>query len=392
MKKEKKTRHDLGREAFTKLVWEWKEEYHERINNAQRLMGGSMDWSREAFTMDENLTAATMESFCRLHDEGLIYRSDKLVNWDSHLCTALSNLEVDNKEINGRTLLDVPGYDRKVEFGVLTHFKYPIDGSDGFVEVATTRPETMLGDTGIAVNPSDTRYTHLVGLRARHPFTDRLMPIVADDYVDKDFGTGCVKLTPAHDYNDYQLGKRHKLEFVNILNPDGTLNENAGPRFAGQKRFDARYNVIEALEELGLFVKKEPNPMKVPLSEKSRDVIEPLMVPQWWVRMDAMASAGLDVVKQGTVHIMPETARKSYERWLSGITDWCISRQLWWGHRIPAYRLIFEGDDDLETPDSIWIVGRVEAEAEAKAKQKYPDKKFVLKQDEDCLDTWFSSG
>jgi valyl-tRNA synthetase len=390
-KKEKKTRVGLGREAFTQLVWDWKEEYHTRINNAQRKLGGSMDWSREAFTMDENLTAATLDTFCRLHEEGYIYRSSRLVNWCTALNTALSGLEVENKEITGRTMLDVPGYDRKVEFGVLTYFKYPIDGTDLTIEVATTRPETMLGDSGIAVNPEDDRYTHLVGKFARHPFTNRLLKIVADSYVDREFGTGAVKLTPAHDPNDYQLGQRHNLEFINILNENGTLNENAA-MFQGQKRFDARYTVVEELTKLGLFVKKEPNAMKIPLCEKSKDVIEPLMKPQWWVRMREMGDAALKVVEEGKIKISPESARKSYDRWLSGITDWCISRQLWWGHRIPAYRVILEGDESLEDDGSLWVVGRTEAEARAKAEAKYGDKKYRLEQDPDCLDTWFSSG
>ncbi|KAK1782807.1 tRNA synthetases class I-domain-containing protein [Copromyces sp. CBS 386.78] len=391
-KKEKKIRQELGREKFTDLVWEWKGEYHRRINNAQKLMGGSMDWEREAFTMDKNLTAATMETFCRLHDEGLIYRSNRLVNWCTHLNTALSGLEVENKEITGRTLLDVPGYDKKVEFGVLTHFKYQIDGSEETIEVATTRPETMLGDTGIAVNPEDPRYTHLVGKFARHPFVDRLLPIVTDSYVDKEFGTGAVKLTPAHDFNDYQLGQRHNLEFINILNENGTLNDNAGP-FKGQKRFDARYTVVEELTKLGLFVKKEPNPMKIPLCEKSKDVIEPMMTEQWWVRMKEMGEAALQVVEEGKVKISPESANKSYKRWLVDIQDWCISRQLWWGHRIPAYRVIFEGEEgQREHEKSEWVVGRTQEEAQAKAEAKFAGRKFTLEQDPDCLDTWFSSG
>ncbi|KAI0503344.1 tRNA synthetases class I-domain-containing protein [Xylaria bambusicola] len=392
-KKEKKTRIELGREAFTKLVWDWKDAYHQRINNAQRLMGGSMDWSREAFTMDENCTRATMQAFCTLHDEGLIYRSDRLVNWCTNLQTALSSLEVDNKEIPGRTLLDVPGYERKVAFGEMTYFKYPIDGTDLFVEVATTRPETMLGDTGIAVHPDDKRYSHLVGKYARHPFTDRLLKIVADEYVDPELGTGAVKLTPAHDYNDYQLGKRHGLDFINILNGDGTMNENVGPTFQGQKRFDVRYQIVEELTKLGLFVKKESHAMTIPLCEKTRDVIEPLMKKQWWVKMADMAAEGLKVVEEGKIKILPESAEKSYKRWLSGINDWCISRQLWWGHRIPAYRVVLEGQDaSVEDDEAHWIVGRTPDEAQAKAASAFPGKQFTLEQDPDCLDTWVSSG
>ncbi|KAI8950749.1 tRNA synthetases class I-domain-containing protein [Xylaria longipes] len=391
-KKESKTRLELGRDTFTKLVWDWKDEYHQRINNAQRLMGGSMDWSREAFTMDENCTRATMESFCRLHDEGLIYRSDRLVNWCTNLQTALSSLEVENKDIPGRTLLDVPGYERKVAFGEMTYFKYPIEGSDLFVEVATTRPETMLGDSGIAVHPDDKRHAHLVGKYARHPFTKRLLKIVADSYVDPELGTGAVKLTPAHDYNDYQLGKRHGLEFINILNGDGTMNENAGD-FQGQKRFDCRYQVVEELTKLGLFVKKESHAMTIPLCEKTRDVIEPLMKKQWWVKMADMASDALKVVEEGKIKIAPESAEKSYKRWLSSINDWCISRQLWWGHRIPAYRVVLENEEMSEEDDnSHWIVGRTLDEAQEKATSAFPGKKFRLEQDPDCLDTWFSSG
>lgn len=390
-KKEKKTRLELGREEFTKRVWEWKGEYHERINNAQRMMGGSMDWSREAFTMDKNLSAAVMEAFVALHDEGLIYRSSRLVNWSTHLRTALSGLEVINKEITGRTMIDVPGYEKKIEFGVLTHFKYQIESSDEFITVATTRPETMLGDSGIAVSPGDERYTHLVGKHAIHPFTKRRMPIVEDTYVDKEFGTGAVKLTPAHDFNDYKLGKAHNLEFINILNEDGTLNENAGP-FAGQKRFEARYTVVDELTKLGLFVKKEPNPMIIPLCERSGDVIEPYMTPQWWVSMQEMADAAMKVVEDGTIKIAPESARKSYFSWLKNITDWCISRQLWWGHRIPAYRVIFDGQENKETDQSPWVVGKTPEEAAAKAAEKYAGKKYTLEQDPDCLDTWFSSG
>lgn len=288
-RREQKTRHDLGRPELVKRIWAWKDDYHSRIRTVLDRMGGSFDWTREAFTMDENLTAAVTETFVKLHEDGLIYRSNRLVNWCTQLQTSLSNLEVENKEVEGRTLLNVPGYDRKVEFGVLTHFKYPLDGSDESIIVATTRPETMLGDTAIAVNPKDDRYKHLVGKSARHPFIDRLLPIIADDYVDAEFGTGAVKLTPAHDPNDFNLAKKHNLEFINILNDDGTFNENAGPKFAGMKRFDARYAVKTELEKLGLFVKVEDNAMKIPLCEKTKDVIEPIMKPQWWMNMKGLA-------------------------------------------------------------------------------------------------------
>ncbi|KAI9808401.1 MAG: hypothetical protein M1826_004177 [Phylliscum demangeonii] len=364
--------------------------YHQKINDSQRRMGASFDWSREAFTMDANLCDAVTETFVRLHEEGIIYRANRLVNWCTKLNTAISNLEVDNKELEGRTLLDVPGYDRKVEFGVIVHFQYEIDGSDEKIEVATTRPETMLGDTGIAVHPTDKRFLHLVGKKARHPFIDRLMPIVADDYVDPEFGTGAVKLTPAHDPNDFQLGTRHNLEFINILNDDGTMNANTG-KYEGTKRFDARYSVVEDLKAKGLYVKKENNPMKVPMCQRSKDVIEPLIKPQWWMRMRELADVAIDVVKKGEIVIRPEQAEKSYYRWLEGINDWCISRQLWWGHQAPVYLIQFEDEPTASDEQEHWVAGRSEKEAETKALAKYPARRFTLKRDEDVLDTWFSS-
>ena len=386
-----KTRHDVGRAKLTEIIWDWKEEYHGNINRVLKRMGGSFDWTREAFTMDPNLSAAVTETFVRLHDEGYIYRSNRLVNWCCKLNTALSNLEVDNKELDGRTLIDVPGYDRKVEFGVITHFQYPIEGSEERIEVATTRPETMLGDSGIAVHPNDERYKHLVGKNAKHPFLDRLLPIFADDYVDPEFGTGAVKITPAHDPNDFTLGKRHSLEFINILNDEGTMNENTGT-FEGTKRFDARYKVIDALKQKGLYVKWENNPMKVPLCAKSKDVIEPLMKPQWWMKMREMADDAMRVVKDGQISIKPESAEKSYFRWMENINDWCLSRQLWWGHQAPAYLVEFEGEKSDDSNEESWVTGRTIEEAESRAKEKFPGKKFTLTRDPDVLDTWFSSG
>lgn len=391
-RREKKTRRDLGRSEFVKRTFEWKEEYHMKINKVLRRLGGSMDWTREAFTMDENLSAAVTETFVRLHEEGLIYRSNKLVNWCTKLNTALSNLEVENKELEGRTLLDVPGYDRKVEFGCITTFKYAIDGEEGkFIEVATTRIETMLGDSGIAVHPNDERFKAFVGKKAKHPFVDRLLPIIADTYVDPEFGTGAVKLTPAHDQNDFTLGKRHNLEFINILNDDGTLNGNAG-KFKGQRRFDARYTVANELTELGLFVEKKDNPMKVPICKKSYDVIEPLQKPQWWMKMDGMAKEAIKVVKSGEIKIRPESAEKTYYHWLENINDWCLSRQLWWGHQVPAYLVKIEGQEADDADNEAWVTGRTEEEAYAKAEKKFAGKKFTLERDEDVLDTWFSSG
>lgn len=390
-RRQKKTRHDLGRKEFVKLTWDWKEEYHTKITNAFRRMGSSVDWSREAFTMDENLSRAVTETFVRLHEEGLIYRANRLVNWCTKLNTAISNLEVDNKELEGRTLLDVPGYERKVEFGVITYFQYPIDGSDETIEVATTRPETMLGDSGIAVNAKDERYRHLVGKNARHPFVDRLLPIFTDDYVDMEFGTAAVKITPAHDPNDFALGQRHNLAFINILNDNGTLNHNAGS-FETMRRFDARYEVIVRLKEKGLYVKSENNPMKVPMCQRSKDIIEPLLKPQWWMKMEQLAEAAAEVVRNGEIKIKPESAEKSYLRWLGNVNDWCLSRQLWWGHQAPAYFINIDGEPGDNSNNERWVTGRTLDEAEEKAKAKFAGKKLTLTRDEDVLDTWFSSG
>ncbi|KAF7542274.1 hypothetical protein G7Z17_g11717 [Cylindrodendrum hubeiense] len=391
-RREGKTRHDLGRAKFVETVWDWKDVYHKRINKALTSMGGSFDWSREAFTMDANLSAAVTETWVKLHEEGTIYRANRLVNWCTKLNTALSNLEVVNKELTGRTLLEVPGYEKKVEFGVIVHFKYAVEGSDEMIEVATTRIETMLGDTGIAVHPKDERYTHLVGKTAIHPFIEgRKLPIIADEYVDMEFGTGAVKLTPAHDPNDFTLGQKHKLEFINILTDDGLLNENAGP-YKGQKRFDVRYTIQDDLKAKGLYVDKKDNAMKVPLCEKSKDIIEPIMKPQWWVRMKDLAAPALQVVKDGKIKIRPESAEKSYYRWLEDINDWCISRQLWWGHQCPVYFAKIEGGAGDIPEEKLWFSGRTEQEAEIKAKAALPGKTFTLERDEDVLDTWFSSG
>ncbi|KAH8733022.1 valyl-tRNA synthetase-like protein [Phaeosphaeriaceae sp. PMI808] len=390
-RREGKTRHDLGRQKFIERTMEWKSEYHQHLTHTLKRMGGSFDWSREAFTMDKNRSAAVTESFVKMHEDGLIYRSNRLVNWCVQLNTALSTIEVDNKELTGRTVLSVPGYERKVEFGVLTHFKYPIDGTDQFIEVATTRPETMLGDSGIGVHPKDERYKDLVGKKARHPFVDRLLPIIADEYVDPEFGTGAVKLTPAHDSNDFNLGKKHNLEFINILNDDGTMNNNTGS-FEGQKRFDVRYTVVAALEEKGLFVKKEDNPMKVPICSRSGDVVEPIMKPQWWMSMKGLAKKAVEVVEKGELKIRPTSSETVYKHWMNNIQDWCLSRQLWWGHQIPAYFVNLEGGTNDEGDNASWVTGRTEEEAQKKAEEKFPGKKFTLRRDEDVLDTWFSSG
>ena len=375
-RRERKTRHQFERPAFVALVQNWKDEYHKKICNSLRKMGASVDWSRERFTMDPDYQEAVLETFVRLHEEGLIYRANRLVNWCPKLNTALSNLEVVNKELEGRTMLDVPSYDKKVEFGVLTHFKYPIEGSSETIEVATTRPETMLGDTGIAVNPKDERYKHLLGKKAKHPFINRLLPIVADEYVEMDFGTGAVKITPAHDFNDFALGARHKMDVINILTDDGMMNENAGD-FAGMHRFKAREEVITKLQANGLYVKAENNPMKVPICDRSKDVIEPLIKPQWWMRMEELSAAALKVVETGELKIKPEVSEKSYTQWMSNLQDWCLSRQLWWGHQIPAWHVKIDGEKDEDS----WVVARSEEAARGKAKEQISGTQVRLRRD-----------
>ncbi|EXJ67432.1 valyl-tRNA synthetase [Cladophialophora psammophila CBS 110553] len=406
-KTEGKTRHEIGREALLERIWSWKDKYHGNITNQLKRLGGSMDWTREAFTMDDNLSLAVRKTFVDLFEEGTIYRADRLVNWCSALSTSLSNLEVDNKELKGRTKLKVPGYDKMIEFGVLTYFKYPISKGDDshksstspdrfkgyeFIEIATTRPETMLGDTAIAVHPDDKRYKHLVGKLAIHPFIpDRKIIIIADEEVEMDFGTGAVKITPAHDPNDFIKGKKHNLEFINILNDDGTLNASAGP-YAGQKRFDARYAVINDLKELDLYTKQEDNAMTIPMCQRSKDVIEPVLKPQWWMRMADMAKAADEAVLDGRILIKPESESRRFHFWMQNIQDWCISRQLWWGHRAPAYFIELEDGTSDEADGKYWVGAMDEDEARAKAEKKFPGKNFTLRWDEDVLDTWFSSG
>ncbi|OZJ06264.1 hypothetical protein BZG36_00795 [Bifiguratus adelaidae] len=390
------TRHDLGREAFINEVWKWKEKYAYRIHEQFERLGSSYDWKRLRFTMDDNLSKAVRETFVRLHDEGTIYRANRLVNWCVRLNTALSNLEVENKEIPGRTLMSVPGYDpsEKFEFGVLTEFAYQVEGSDERLVVATTRPETMLADTAVAVHPQDKRYTHLVGKFVIHPFHERRLPIIADEMVDMEFGTGAVKMTPAHDPNDYEVGKCHNLQFISILNDDGTYNSEAG-MFAGMKRFHVRKAVVEELKKRGLFVGTKDNAMSVPMCAKSGDVIEPIMKPQWWVNCTPMAQAAMEAVRKGEMTISPKTSEQDWFRWLGNIQDWCISRQLWWGHRIPCYYIHFEGEEDKaqeDRNDEYWVSGQDEEAARKKVEVKYPGRKFTLEQDPDVLDTWFSSG
>ncbi|SPO39937.1 probable VAS1 - valyl-tRNA synthetase [Pseudozyma flocculosa] len=395
-KLEGKTRYDYGREAFLEKVFDWKDEYQARIANQMRRLGASYDFTREAFTMDKPRSKAVTEAFCRLHEDGIIYRANRLVNWCVKLNTTLSNLEVDQKQLNGRTLMNVPGYpaNERVEFGVIVSFAYQIEGTDERIVVATTRPETMLGDTAVAVHPNDDRYKHLHGKMLVHPFVPgRKVPIVADAIVvDMEFGTGAVKITPAHDPNDYEVGVRHKLEFINILNDDGTLNDNAGEQFKGMKRFHARRAVVDALKERGLYVETKDNPMTVPICSRSGDVIEPIMKPQWWVNCKPLAAAVVERVKAGEMTIVPAQSEREFFRWMDNIQDWCISRQLWWGHRCPAYFVNIEGKQQDRNDASQWVVGRTAEEAQARAEKLAGGAKFTVEQDDDVLDTWFSSG
>jgi valyl-tRNA synthetase len=334
-----------------------------------------------------------------MHDKGLIYRETRLVNWCCTLRTALSDLEVEHLDITGPTKLCVPGHDpnRKYEFGVLIHFTYKIKGTDETIEVATTRLETMLGDVAVAVHPEDPRYKHLHGKELEHPFLkDRVFKIITDAVlVDMAFGTGAVKITPAHDLNDNACGKRHNLPQINILDENGKINHNGGD-FAGLPRFDARIAVYKALEALGQIKGKTPNPMRLGICSKSNDIIEPFLKPQWWVDCKDMAKRSVDAVRNKELTIIPESHEKTWYHWLENIQDWCISRQLWWGHRIPAFLVTIPGV--LDHPDTNnnehWVVGRSEEECTQKAAKKWnvDISKVTLIQDEDVLDTWFSSG
>ncbi len=361
---EGKKRHDLGREQFVERVWAWKEESGGTISRQMRRLGNSVDWSRDRFTMDEGLSDAVREVFVRLHDEGLIYRGKRLVNWDPVLHTALSDLEV----------LAEP------EAGSLWHLRYPLADGSGYMIVATTRPETMLGDVAVAVNPEDERYRHLVGQQVRLPLTGRLIPIIADDYCDPAFGSGCVKITPAHDFNDYEIGKRHALPLINIFTADATLNEEVPAAYRGLDRFEARKRVVADFEAAGLLEKVVPHTLHVPRGDRSGAVLEPWLTDQWYVRIAPLAEPAIAAVEDGRIRFVPDNWSKTYFQWMRNIQDWCISRQLWWGHRIPAW---------YDEAGNIFVA-RSEAEAQAAATKQH-GKPIALRQDEDVLDTWFSS-
>lgn len=337
-----KSRHDLGREKFIEIVQQWKDEKVERIYHQFRALGCSVDFSRAVFTMEPKMCRAVTEAFCRLHEENLIYRANRLVNWSCALNSAISDVEVDKIDLTGRTLLSVPGYDKKVEFGVLISFAYKIENSEEEIVVATTRIETMLGDTAVAVHPDDARYKEFHGKFVVHPFVERKIPIVCDSFVDMEFGTGAVKITPAHDHNDYEVGKRHNLPFINIFQGDGTVSEGCG-RFCGMKRFDARLEVLKDLKKIDLYRGTKDNPMVVPMCSRSKDIVEPILKPQWYVNCKEMASDAVKAVREGQLKMIPEQLVKTWNWFLENIQDWCISRQLWWGHRIPAYYVSLKG-------------------------------------------------
>lgn len=400
MRTRSQTRHDLGREKFLDVVYEWVGQYSHKIREQLMRIGSSVDWTRKRFTLDEMMSKAVMEAFVTFHEKGLIYRENRLVNWCCALRTALSDIEVEYIDVPGKTLLSVPSFDEKVEFGVLTSFAYPLEEGNGEIVVATTRIETMLGDTAVAVHPDDPRYKSLHGQFVIHPVHGRRIPIITDAVlVDMEFGTGAVKITPAHDPNDYATGKRHHLEFIIVIDDEGKINENGGP-FSGQHRFQARTTVAAFLKEKGLFRGTEENPMRLGLCSRSHDVIEPALKPQWWVNCSQMAADACQAVRDGRLTILPKDFEATWFRWLENIRDWCISRQLWWGHRIPAYYVQFQNETETQSglpgrqseKSDRWIVGRNLDEAQAKAKKQFPDQPFRLLQDEDVLDTWFSSG
>lgn len=399
-KEENLSRHDLGREKFVEKIWEWKNTKGDRIYHQLRKLGVSVDWDRTAFTMDQKLSKAVLEAFVQLHDQKLIYRSNRLVNWSCALNSAISDIEVDKKEVTGETKLSVPGYTQKIQFGVLHYFTYNVEGSDEKITVATTRIETMLGDTGIAVHPADERYKHLVGKNAVHPFCNRLLKIVGDEVVDPAFGTGAVKITPSHDHNDYETGKRNNLPFVTMMDECGLICDVGDykeeyKKFISMKRFVARYEVLNALKDLGMFIKTEDNAMVIPMCSRSKDIVEPLLKPQWYVNCQDMAAKAVSCVREGEMKIIPQSHEKTWYSWMENCRDWCISRQLWWGHRIPAYYVTIEGmSSGSNEDDHYWVSGRTQEEAARKAAERFNvslDKVF-LRQDEDVLDTWFSSG
>ena len=378
LKSEGKTSEDIGRDEFLKRAWNWKEQSGGRIVSQLKRIGYSVDWTRERFTLDQKLNEAVIEAFNILYKKNLIYRGEYLVNWCPESQSAVSDLEVEMQEVNGH----------------LWHFKYPLISESGeqldkYLEVATTRPETLLGDTAVAVNPDDDRYKEFIGVKVKVPFVDREIPIIADSHVDKDFGTGCVKVTPAHDPNDFAIGKRHNLKQINVMNKDGTLNINAGI-FQNLDRYEARKKIIKELDNLGLLTKIEDYKHTVPFSDRGKVPIEPLLSTQWFLKMDDISQGCLNEIDSKKPSFIPPRWEKVYKDWLENINDWCISRQLWWGHQIPAWYVLDESQDSIEQ-NTPYIVARNEEDALIEANKKF-GLNIKLVRDKDVLDTWFSSG
>ncbi|MBO8240993.1 valine--tRNA ligase [Prochlorococcus marinus XMU1412] len=378
LKSEGKTSEDIGRDEFLKRAWNWKEQSGGRIVSQLKRIGYSVDWTRERFTLDQKLNEAVIEAFNILYKKNLIYRGEYLVNWCPESQSAVSDLEVEMQEVNGH----------------LWHFKYPLISESGeqldkYLEVATTRPETLLGDTAVAVNPDDDRYKEFIGVKVKVPFVDREIPIIADSHVDKDFGTGCVKVTPAHDPNDFAIGKRHNLKQINVMNKDGTLNINAGI-FQNLDRYEARKKIIKELDNLGLLTKIEDYKHTVPFSDRGKVPIEPLLSTQWFLKMDEISQGCLNEIDSKKPSFIPPRWEKVYKDWLENINDWCISRQLWWGHQIPAWYVLDESQDSIEQ-NTPYIVARNAEDALIEANKKF-GLNIKLVRDKDVLDTWFSSG
>ena len=378
LKSEGKTSEDIGRDEFLKRAWNWKEQSGGRIVSQLKRIGYSVDWTRERFTLDQKLNEAVIEAFNILYKKNLIYRGEYLVNWCPESQSAVSDLEVEMQEVNGH----------------LWHFKYPLISESGeqldkYLEVATTRPETLLGDTAVAVNPDDDRYKEFIGVKVKVPFVDREIPIIADSHVDKDFGTGCVKVTPAHDPNDFAIGKRHNLKQINVMNKDGTLNINAGI-FQNLDRYEARKKIIKELDNLGLLTKIEDYKHTVPFSDRGKVPIEPLLSTQWFLKMDDISQGCLNEIDSKKPSFIPPRWEKVYKDWLENINDWCISRQLWWGHQIPAWYVLDDSQDSIEQ-NTPYVVARNEEDALIEANKKF-GLNIKLVRDKDVLDTWFSSG
>ncbi len=378
IKKDGLEKEDIGRLKFLEKAWEWKEKSGGQIISQLKSLGYSVDWSRERFTLDKKLNDAVVEAFVTLHNKGLIYRGEYLVNWCPASQSAVSDLEVEMREIDGN----------------LWHFKYPLLNENGspssnYLEVATTRPETLLGDTAVAVNPLDKRYQNFIGMKVKVPFVDRDIPVVADSHVDMEFGTGCVKVTPAHDANDFEIGKRNNLKQINIMNKDGTLNDNAG-KFQNLDRYVARKQIISELDSIGLLIKIEEYKHTVPFSDRGKVPIEPLLSTQWFLKMDNISRECLEKNNLEQPNFIPKRWQKVYKDWLVNINDWCISRQLWWGHQIPAW-YVLQTPDETITQNTPYIIARNEKEALNNATEKFGSE-FKLVRDKDVLDTWFSSG